>query len=163
MEYNFKAGDRVEWASGGDFDRHKGSNDQNLYDIGTIIDVTTTDTLVKWDSCGGVTNPYDFHLRLLEEANRNRHVHADLIVAWANGAEIESYSEDYREWYPVFIPRWDEDVQYRIKPKELVEEFNVIYNIYAKNLIVEDDPNVVKNIRLTFESDTGKLLKAEII
>jgi len=167
MKYNFKVGDRVEWASGGYFTKYKGSNNPNLYDIGTIIDVTTTDLFVKWDSNGYVTSSHAFHLRLLEEnkkeANPNRHIHADVIIAWANGAEIELYDEGYEEWLSVVNPKWDENIKYRVKPKELVEEFNVIYNIYAKNLIVEDDPNVVKNLRLTFEPDTGKLLKAEII
>jgi len=121
MQEKFKVGDRVEWASDGDFDRHKGSNDQNLYDIGTIIYVTTPDILVKWDSCGDLTDPCVVHLRLLEEANPNRHVHADLIIAWANGAEIELYNEYYKDWFSCRSPLWYENNKYRIKPKELVE------------------------------------------
>ena len=46
-----------------------------------------------------------------------RHKHADIIHAWAEGADIEIKNED-GEWvlqiYPLFYPR-DE---YRIKPKE---------------------------------------------
>ena len=45
------------------------------------------------------------------------HKHAELIKAWADGAEIEFYSEAFEEWQnPGKSPEWSEDYQYRIKP-----------------------------------------------
>ena len=42
------------------------------------------------------------------------HKHAELIKAWADGAEIERrYSKDC--WQLVTNPLWDEDAEYRIK------------------------------------------------
>ena len=42
------------------------------------------------------------------------HKHAELIKAWADGAEIERWhSKDC--WKLVTIPLWDEDAEYRIK------------------------------------------------
>jgi hypothetical protein len=38
--------------------------------------------------------------------------HAELIHAWADGAEIEVFQHDY--WYTVELD-WDDDYEYRIK------------------------------------------------
>lgn len=47
------------------------------------------------------------------------HKHADLIIAWAKGAEIQ-YNYANAEWYdfPNNVPNWDINVQYRIKPEK---------------------------------------------
>jgi hypothetical protein len=44
------------------------------------------------------------------------HKHAELIIAWANGAEIEVQYEGC-EWFLVDYPEWCEDAYYRIKPE----------------------------------------------
>lgn len=43
----------------------------------------------------------------------SKHKHYDLIVAWANGAQIESYDEGH--WYDCKTPAWEEHVIYRVK------------------------------------------------
>ena len=48
----------------------------------------------------------------------DRHIHADLIHAWAEGAEIEYWFEGDKEWYKTWSPSFDPDTKYRIKPKE---------------------------------------------
>ena len=45
-----------------------------------------------------------------------KHKHAELIHAWADGAEIESKVNGY--WWGTNPPRWDLDYEYRIKPEE---------------------------------------------
>ena len=45
-----------------------------------------------------------------------RHKHADVIIAWANGAEIEALSSADRGWLVTRNPTWSEDVEYRVKP-----------------------------------------------
>ena len=47
-----------------------------------------------------------------------RHKHADLIHAWAEGAEIEYFSLQHHKWRVVDIPIWKDGFEYRIKPKE---------------------------------------------
>ncbi len=44
------------------------------------------------------------------------HKHAELIKAWADGAEIEYYEDFYGSWKPACSPAWIEDIEYRIKP-----------------------------------------------
>lgn len=43
----------------------------------------------------------------------SKHKHYDLIVAWANGAQIESWDEGH--WYDCKTPAWEEHVTYRVK------------------------------------------------
>ena len=45
-----------------------------------------------------------------------RHKHADLIHAWADGAEIEIKLGS--EWVAEKVPDWHGEWEYRIKPKE---------------------------------------------
>lgn len=45
------------------------------------------------------------------------HKHAELIKAWADGAEIQHYNQTYGHWEDS-DPRWSESRQYRIKPEE---------------------------------------------
>ncbi len=44
------------------------------------------------------------------------HVHKDLIIAWANGAQIQCYSGIKETWLNLTNPTWHEDAVYRIKP-----------------------------------------------
>lgn len=47
-----------------------------------------------------------------------KHKHADLIHAWADGAEIEYLSlTEPREWNPAMTPQWEHNTEYRIKPE----------------------------------------------
>jgi len=51
-----------------------------------------------------------------------RHKHADVIIAWANGAEVEYWNESLREWRVHDWPRWYEHLIYRIKAKRVKKE-----------------------------------------
>lgn len=43
------------------------------------------------------------------------HKHAEVIKAWADGAEIEVRTQN--GWKPVSTPAWDSDFVYRVKPE----------------------------------------------
>ena len=45
-----------------------------------------------------------------------RHKHADVIIAWANGAEIEHRNAATSLWAKARTPGWYEDYEYRVKP-----------------------------------------------
>lgn len=47
---------------------------------------------------------------------KQKHKHYDVIVAWANGAEIECRSGGRLEWFITYAPEWNELYEYRIKP-----------------------------------------------
>ena len=46
------------------------------------------------------------------------HKHAELIKAWADGAEIQAKLSRTNEWIDVVNFNWSEDYEFRIKPKE---------------------------------------------
>ena len=45
-----------------------------------------------------------------------RHKHADVIIAWANGAEVECRGQPSRGWITVTNPDWNAEYEYRVKP-----------------------------------------------
>lgn len=46
-----------------------------------------------------------------------RHKHADLIIAWANGATIQWFDKRPEHWATTSSPMWDNNHHYRIKPE----------------------------------------------
>jgi hypothetical protein len=50
-----------------------------------------------------------------------KHKHYDLIVAWAEGKEIEYKDYDSR-WYVINNPMWHNLTEYRIKPEPQQEQ-----------------------------------------
>ena len=78
------------------------------------------------------------------------HKHKDMIIAWANGAEIQFQPEGAEDWSNIEEPSWYENVKYRIKPepKESVHTFRIgvaaygdenVYTITADNEVEERD------------------------
>lgn len=56
------------------------------------------------------------------------HKHKDVIIAWANGEEIEYHDPNFSmEWRPIKVPSWLADIEYRVKPepKESVHTFRI--------------------------------------
>ena len=45
------------------------------------------------------------------------HKHAELIKAWADGAQIECHYKSLNKWYVVNDPAWSGDFEFRVKPK----------------------------------------------
>jgi hypothetical protein len=90
------------------------------------------------------------------------HKHAELIKAWADGAEIEVF--DYRSsvWAVTTNPTWNSELWYRIKPEPkpdvVVDECVILDRQYGAEIIYG-----TKNLRLTFDGETGKLKKAEVL
>lgn len=52
------------------------------------------------------------------------HKHAELIKAWADGAEIEFYSDVSEMWLQTPEPVWASDLLYRVKQVEIPDGWN---------------------------------------
>ena len=93
-----------------------------------------------------------------------RHRHADLIHAWADGAEIEIY--DCGKWVVVQHPTFSGSLEYRIKPTPKPDVVHLYYVddgelIKCKKTIGPcEDPH---DLRVTFDGETKKLKSAEVI
>jgi hypothetical protein len=108
--------------------------------------------------------------------SKKPHKHAELIKAWADGAEIEFYDtrfEEHRWKLCGTPPLWREDFEYRIKPEPKPDVVR-----YACHDRFENSPlmqlrlyRVEQNIdnpstgqlKLTFDGETGKLKSAEVL
>lgn len=79
-----------------------------------------------------------------------KHIHAELIKAWADGAEIEYFRafDGSNRWEHLPAPSWLPNVEYRIKP---TPKPDVV--MYGKR----------NNIKLTFSGETGELTAVELI
>ena len=90
-----------------------------------------------------------------------KHIHADLIHAWADGAEIEIRRSKNTPWERTETPKWYFEFEYRIKQEpvpDVVSNFEV-----TKDGSVWLTPLLHSNIRLTFDGETGKLKAAEVL
>lgn len=93
------------------------------------------------------------------------HKHAELIKAWADGAEIECWVESTMEWMHIANPNWYEKHQYRIKPEPKPDMRKHIFVSAIAEGICEWKIVELRdaNLRLTFDGETGKLKKAEVL
>lgn len=59
------------------------------------------------------------------------HVHAEVIKAWADGAEIEYYSEEFGCWQDISdrFTIWHKHVQYRVKPEPVVKYHGILQGV----------------------------------
>lgn len=104
------------------------------------------------------------------------HVHAEVIIAWAMGAQIQ-YSFDGIKWEDCTgNPSFSVDNYYRVKPKppknielyanaEMCKGINLSYAVSANELLGNFSTGFITtdNLKLTFCGVTGKLLLAEVV
>jgi hypothetical protein len=91
-----------------------------------------------------------------------KHIHADLIHAWANGAEIEVRRSKNAPWDRCETPRWYSDFEYRIKQEPVPD---VVAHYYATicSVSLASRFDRVPNLKLTFDGAAGKLKSAEVL
>lgn len=95
------------------------------------------------------------------------HKHAELIKAWADGAHIQYRAvPGHGEWMdPPSQERliWDKFAEYREKPEPKPDV------VFGRNAYLDSDGYLLMdllnkpNIRFTFDGETGKLKKAEVL
>ena len=104
------------------------------------------------------------------------HKHAELIKAWADGAEIEfryvlsNHREIvWSEWFNANLtPAWSEDYEFRIKPEPKPD----VVKYLLKDTVMGDwsEYNCIPKgarfdicVKLTFDGETGELKSAEVL
>ena len=96
--------------------------------------------------------------------NMKQHKHANLIHAWADGAEIQFFNYMLNRWEDLESPAWDEISKYRIKPEpkpDYVQYINFHFNWGVTELT--ESPFNEANLKLTFDNESCKLKSAEVI
>jgi hypothetical protein len=99
-----------------------------------------------------------------------KHIHAELIKAWADGAEIEARYLKASGWTDWRLENggfiwYDIGAEYRIKPepKEDVVRFAYISRPDMQSITLTSTPFEIDNIKLTFDGTTNILKNAEVL
>ena len=83
--------------------------------------------------------------------------HAELIKAWADGAEIEVF--DKKAWRESKFPSWNDDLSYRIKPEPVkVVRYLLVDNAFTLHGFCGEH---IANLRLTLIDN--ELVAAEVL
>lgn len=89
------------------------------------------------------------------------HKHADLIHAWADGAEIQYWEECAKVWLTIAgEPCWYDDHKYRIKPEPKPDVVRYI-SVDVNKVLASID--CLGNVKLTFDGETLELKAVEMI
>lgn len=90
-----------------------------------------------------------------------KHTHYDLILLWADGAEIQYQSEpdDNDSWIDAMTPQWTHDKKYRVKPQNKTRKHGV-KNSDKSTLFYANSS--WPNLELTF-SPEGTLLTSKVL
>ena len=94
------------------------------------------------------------------------HKHAELIKAWADGAEIEFFENVCHAWLDCTNnkPAWDEFTAYRIKTKKKPDVITYYYVNMDKELARWSCLHTSNaDLRIIVDGETGKLKSAEVI
>ena len=88
------------------------------------------------------------------------HKHAEVIKAWADGSEVQYKSKIDDFWYSTSAPYFEVDYEWRIKPEPKPDKVVTAW--------VSSDGNTTvmlfnRNVRFTFDGETGKLKAAEVL
>lgn len=103
--------------------------------IGTIVRGEPTNTVYGVSfaiPCGSAT--WNFATDCLELISPTKtkipHPHADVIKAWADGADIQRYSITHDEWWTVTNPTWEVEGKYRVTPDptKVTERVNIVFD-----------------------------------
>ena len=98
------------------------------------------------------------------------HKHAELIKAWADGAEIQfrdSNNPDYNEWanVSVHMPTWVTEFEYRIKPepKPDFETYLCKINHQWHEFNTEPHHKGWASIKLIWDGETKELKDSKVM
>jgi hypothetical protein len=91
------------------------------------------------------------------------HKHAELIKAWADGAEIEYRFFDDGEWNIANTPSWKEGTQYRIKPEPDQISYLLLNYPHKHTWFESNHPCEHDCIKIVRDRKTGKLKAAEVL
>ena len=88
-----------------------------------------------------------------------KHIHADLIHAWADGAQIE-WKNRNGQWHDMGEPLWSEKHEYRIKPEPNPD---IVRYLEVHHRITDSVQGPYHNVKVTFDGETGDLKSAEVL
>lgn len=114
---NFKVGDIIVKADGDSWCASGGAKEAKVYKVdGDAVHVEITHDVTGERVISNFPS-WSKNFKIKQNPNPP-HKHRDLIIAWANGADIEYYSTFSNRWMGASAPDWDTTLNYRTKPQE---------------------------------------------
>jgi len=95
----------------------------------------------------------------------NRHKHADIIHAWAEGKEIQYYSNIFKDWLDLSDPSWNLGDEYRIKPEKPYGKYDNIIESLVNEVDFESIHKIMITLGWTWNSvdeNCPKLIKTRV-
>jgi hypothetical protein len=95
-----------------------------------------------------------------------RHEHADVIIAWAEGKQIQfDIGTGWQDYDMKENPSWSKFIDYRVKPESKTDVVKDVFVAWKFNELYFYQRHSYKepNLRLTFDGETGELKSAEAI
>lgn len=89
-------------------------------------------------------------------------VHAELIKAWADGAEIEVFDFTNTVWIPVPSPAWSPNSKYRIKPQNVVR-YGAWFPKQQKLYCYNERKRSTDTVKITLNPDQTKIIAIELL
>jgi hypothetical protein len=93
-----------------------------------------------------------------------QHKHAEVIKAFVDGIECEGWLQYSEKWFSITILRdfdFYETVRIKPEPKPNIEE--IVLASYGEDGLVIFNRAIPRNLKLTFDGETGKLKSAEVV
>jgi len=78
------------------------------------------------------------------------HKHRNLIIAWANGAEIQ-LKNIYNIWVYIKNPTWEKDIEYRIKSEVIRYRVALFTDTETCTADTEEEAKYFENDRLFYK------------
>jgi hypothetical protein len=94
------------------------------------------------------------------------HKHAELIKAWADGAEIQYFSKYEDKWFDSKDPHWDAHSEYRIKPEpkpDVIKYVTVGLTKGRLEFATSNGEYPEDHLKITFCGETGNFKSAEVL
>jgi len=114
----------------------------------------------KFNGCTGhlwdFDQPVDKYI-LVEEPVSKKRKHADVIIAWANGEDVQGRLSAGRDWHDTSSPCFNEYYEYRVKPKEQTNYY------IARSTCLINSTEQDANVKMVYCGSTGNLLSVEKI
>lgn len=91
-----------------------------------------------------------------------KHKHADLIKAWADGAQIQYY-RGVGNWEDIDNPNWLGVGEYRIKPMPKPDFYTYSTITFGNTGQQSTMQYGTDNVKFTYDGETRKLKSAEVL
>jgi hypothetical protein len=101
----------------------------------------------------------------MTNVNKTPHIHVKVIKEWADGKQIQYWSNMCEEWFdcPENNPPWHPKAKYRVKPEPKPDVVKYMYIGENRANWPSHFTNYLDNVVLVYDGETGKLKDVQLL